>query len=325
MSKFCTSCGKELEAGTKFCHKCGAAVFSISAEAKASPNDIMPHKDFLISKATEKIKEESNNKANHYVEKIFSDTVPAYELAGEIGLPLELAPFTTDFDGDGLFSVLKSGLGGLMGGFKRTLGDKKRITLVIALTIIWLLVNLLAALGIFPLPLRLLSWLTAAQGNLIGGTIGKGLVAALLAQIIVHKGMLTVLKSGLGQLGSILKSGKGKAVPLLLGSGAVLIVCNMMVSTNLQNTMVCIAGFTLSVKTLTQNGFLRRLIMGLLPKAKDVTITTIMGGWTLGFALFAVVSLLPGGRNGYLLGILLLVVGSILVITGRNKKGVMAE
>lgn len=137
-----------------------------------------------------------------------SDTVPAYGAAGELALPLEFTTFPADFDGEGLFSVLKSGIRGLMSGFKRTLGDKKRLTVVTALTGIWLLVNVLAALGIFPLPVRLLSWLTAARGSLIGGTIGKGLVAALLAQIIADKGMLTTLKSGLGQLSGIVNSGK---------------------------------------------------------------------------------------------------------------------
>lgn len=114
-------------------------------------------------------------------------------------------------------------------------------------------------------------------------------------------------------------------MPLMLGAGATLIACNMMVSTNLQNTMVCIAGFALSAKALTQNGFLRRFITGLLPKAEDGSLSSIMGGWTLGFAVFAVVSLLPGGKNGYLIGFLLLVIGVILEITNKNKKEVVTK
>ena len=35
-------------------------------------------------------------------------------------------------------------------------------------------VNLLAALEIFPFPVRVLSWLTAARGSLMGGRSGKG-------------------------------------------------------------------------------------------------------------------------------------------------------
>jgi hypothetical protein len=295
MSKFCTSCGKPLGEGAKFCAGCGKAVPIASPEGKLVPV------------------------------KILSDATPGYGSAGEIALPLELTPFPADADGEGLFFVLKSGLRGLTGGFKRTLGDKKRLALVIVLAIIWLLVNILATFGIFTLPVRLLSWLTAARGSLIGGTVGKGLVAALLAQLIVDKGMFKTLKSGLGQLGGMAKGSKGAVGPLLLGMGIALIACNMMISSNLQNTMVCIAAFLLSAKALGQNGFLRRLATALLPKAKNTTLTTLMRGWTLGFALFAVVSLLPGRRNGYLLGILLLIAGGILTVTGRNKKEVSAQ
>ena len=346
MSKFCISCGKPLKEGTKFCAGCGKAVLNASPETKpvsensppfknevvseetlqpkvkAMPEKISSNTEALVSNTTKilgKIKTKVKTEPKPYIKRYLSDTVPAYGAAGELALPLEFTPFPADFDGEGLFSVLKSGMRGLMGGFKRTLGDKKRLSAVTALTGIWLLVNVLTALGIFPLPVRLLSWLTAARGSLIGGTIGKGLVAALLAQIITDKGMFTTLKNDLGQLNGIVNNGKRDVVPLMLGAGAALIACNMMVSTNLQNTMVCIAGFALSAKALTQNGFLRRFITGLLPKAKDGCVTTIMGGWTLGFAVFAAVSLLPGGRNGYFIGILMLIAGGVLTARGRNS------
>ncbi|MDD4146017.1 MAG: hypothetical protein PHS83_02790 [Clostridia bacterium] len=253
------------------------------------------------------------------------DLIPAYQMAGELGLPMELAPVTGDFAGEGVLSLLKSGFRGLGGGLKRTLGDKKRLGIVIALVLVWLVVNLLAALGIFPLPVRMLSWLTAARGSLIGGSIGKGLVAALLTQIIVDKGMLQSLKGGLGQLTAAVKGGRKTAVSLLLGTGAGLIACNLLVSSNLQNTMVCVAGFVLSAQALTQNGFLRRLTKSLLPKAKNTAVKVVMGGWALGFALFAAVSLLPGGSNGYILGVLLVIAGGGLIIAGRNKKEVAAQ
>lgn len=349
VSRFCTSCGKPLGEGAKFCTGCGAAVVSvptevegaeadISAEAKVStakPTEVIKeikpeekqktpqHKTALAAKVTEKIKTKVKKEAQAYTKTVFSDGVPAYAAAGELALPMEHVPALTAIGDEGLLSVLKSGFTGLIGGFKRTLGDKKRLALVITLSITWLLVNVLAALGTFPLPVRLLSWLTAARGSLIGGTIGKGLVTALLAQVITDKGMFKALKGGLGQFGSVVKSGTGKVVPLLLGAGAALVACNIIVSTNLQNTMVCVAGFALSAKALTQNGFLRRFITGLLPKAK-ASVTSIMGGWTMGFALFAIVSILPGGRNGYLFGILLLIVGAILAIVNKNREGATA-
>jgi hypothetical protein len=205
------------------------------------------------------------------------------------------------------------------------MGDKKRLAVVIALAITWLLVNLLASLGIFPLPIRFLSWLTAAQGSLIGGSIGKGLIAALLAQFITEQGMFQTVKRGLGQLGGMVKGSRGATGSLLIGLGVALIASNMMISSHLQNTMVCIAAFLLSAKALTHHGFLRKFINALLPKANNTTLTTLMRGWTLGFALFAAVSFLPGGGNGYVLGILLLLAGGIVTVVGRNKKEATAE
>jgi hypothetical protein len=221
--------------------------------------------------------------------------------------------------------VLKGGISGLLNGFKRVFGDKKRLVLVIALVITWLLVNFLASLGIFSLPVRFLSWLTAAQGSIIGGSIGKGLIAALLAQFITEHGMFQSVKRGLGQLGGMVKGSKGATGPLLIGLGVALIVSNMMISSHLQNTMICLAAFLLSAKALTHHGFLWKFIKALLPKAKNTTLTTLMGGWTMGFALFAAISFLPGGNNGYVLGALLLLAGEIVAILNRNKKEVTTE
>lgn len=210
-------------------------------------------------------------------------------MIGELTLPSELVPAMGDMPGEGLWALLKNGFRGLAAGFKRTLQDKKRLSIVIALAVVWLPVNILAALDILPMPVQMLSWLTAAQGSLIGGSIGKGLVAALFAQIFTDKGMFPSIKGGIGKLTAGIKGGKKTVAPMMMGMGASLIVYSMMMSSNLQNIMVCIAGFALSAKALAQNGFLRRLTVALLPKAKDITVTTVMGGWTLGFALFAAV------------------------------------
>lgn len=325
MSKFCMACGKPLGKSAKFCAGCGASVFSAPGQVEAAPKDASLPKGAPASKVAGKIKAQAKKEVKAYAEKTFSGTIPSLGTASELTLPLELTPFMAGADAENLFAVLKSGISGLAGGFRRTLGDKKRLVMVIALVIVWLAINLLAALGIFPLPVRLLSWLTAARGSLIGGTVGKGLVAALLAQVLVDKGMSASLKSGLSQLSASAKGGKEAIFPLLAGLGTALIACNMMVSSSPQNTMVCLAAFLLAAKALVQNGFLRRLFTALLPKAKETFVTTIRRGWTLGFALFAAASLLPGGRNGYLLGILLLIAGGVLTIVGKSKKEVAAK
>lgn len=320
MGKFCGSCGSSLNEGAKFCAKCGANACPIPEETGTRPDQATPNNKRVLIKADEEMNTEPKNREAAYVKSISSSVTPTYQMAGELTLPLEFIPDIGDFTGETLPALLKSGFRGLAAGFKRTLRDKKRLRIVIALAVVWLVVNILIALEVFPMPIRVLSWLTAAQGSLIGGSIGKGVVAALFAQIITNKGMFSSIKGGIGKMTAAIKSEKKTLAPLLSGMGAALIVCNLMVSSNLQNTMVCIAGFALSAKALTQNGFLRRLTAALLPKAKDVTVTTVMGGWTLGFALFAAVSFLPGLRNGYWFGLVLLVVGGIWMVASKNKK-----
>jgi hypothetical protein len=320
MPKFCSSCGAPLGEGVKFCLKCGTAVLAAPAEAEGVANEILPQrevsptnkttssntitpiKDFLGSKAAGKIK----------------------RTAGEIALPQELTPFPAIAEGEGLINVLKSGFRGLADGFKQTMGDKKRLGIVVVLAVIWLLVNLLTALGIFPLPVRVLSWITAARGSLIGGTIGKGLVAAMFAQIITDKGMLAALKRGSARLKEIISSNTKEKAPLLLGAGAALVVCNMIAFTDMQNTMTGVAGFVLSIKALTANGFLRRLAASIFPKAENAFLTAVMGGWASGFALFIIVSFLPGDLNGYLVGILLLIAGGVIRFAQKSEKGAIS-
>jgi len=319
MGKFCKSCGAPLNEGVRLCVNCGAEASPLSGEVSAIPDQAAPNNEAVRSKTVKQMKREVKIKTADYAKSMFSGAVPAYHSAGELALPSELVPFTGDFAGEGLLSLLKSGFKGLVGGIKKTLGDKKRLVVVIALAVVWLLVNFLAAFDIFPLPVRILSWLTAARGSLIGGSVGKGLVAAFLAQLVTDKRTLQSLKGGVGKLTATFKGGNKGYVPLLFGAGVGLIICNVMISSNLQNSMVCIAGFALSAKAMTQNGFLRRLISTLIPKSNNVTVTAVMGGWTLGFAAFTAVSLLPGGGNGYLIGVLLIIVGGVLAVIAKNS------
>jgi len=140
------------------------------------PEQATPNSGDHPVKGWQQMKIEAKIKAAAYAKSMFSEATPPISRRGNLLCRRELTPLTGDFEAENLLSLLKIGIKGLAGGLKRTLHDKKRLVVVIALVIIWLLVNFLAALGIFPLPVRLLSWLTAAQGSLIGGSIGKGLV-----------------------------------------------------------------------------------------------------------------------------------------------------
>lgn len=317
MGKFCTNCGAALTAGARFCPGCETPVASAAAEEKGLTDKKKDLAGEMIQRGTARA-----GAAASYIGGVTASAVPAPTAAGEAALPLQLAPVL--FEQERLREVLGGGLGELVGGFKRTLADRKRLAVVIALVAVWLAVNLLAVKGIFPLPVRLLSWLTAARGTLIGGTAAKGLIAAFIAQVVADKGFFTEFKNGCGQLTTVFRSGKQDASLLLAGAGAALLICNFMVTTSWVHTMVPLAGFVLSARALAGDGFLRRLAGALLPRADHSRTAALMGGWTLGFALFAAMSALPGSRGGYWLGLPLLIVGAVLTVVWKEEKGVAA-
>ncbi len=361
MAKFCTNCGTALNEDARFCTNCGvnsvvvqaesaesaesaALVDSVesaewmesaalvepvesveSAESVAQAGQAEPNHKGFLSRAGEQIKTEAQVKVGTYAQVLLPDKVPAAGLAGEFVLPLSIEPLPGLPPVESLPAILKSGFAGLASGLKRTLGDKKRLAIVITLVVIWLPVNFLSALGIAPLPVRVLSWLTAARGSVIGGSVGKGLVAALLAQIIIEKGMFQSLQGGIGQLISVVKSGKNHYTPLLFGAGIGLIACNLLVSSTLQSTMVPIAGFVLSAQALTRNGYLRRVFQALPFKHQRGNIPFLMQGWALGFAVFIAVCFLPGGSNGYFTGILLLFASAIIQAVNNRKVEVVSK
>jgi uncharacterized Zn finger protein (UPF0148 family) len=228
VGKFCTSCGAALNEGAKFCAKCGAKVSPVSEESVAQPDPETPKRETFLSNVGKKVKDESEESvvqpdpetpkrktflskvgkkvkdeakvkateqaakvtATEYAKSTFTDAISADQSSGEFSLPSDLAALADNLSGEGLLSLLKGGLQSLVSGFKSTLGDKKRLTIVIALAVVWLVVNLLYTLDISPFPLRVISWLTAARGSLVGGSVAKGLLASLLAQLIMDKGTL---------------------------------------------------------------------------------------------------------------------------------------
>ncbi len=104
------------------------------------------------------------------------------------------------------------------GGFK----NPKMLIPTIVLAVIWLILNILQACGINPLPTQVLSFLTFAEGGMkggivgaIGGIIGKGVFAGAVTTLI---GMIG--RKSVGQkrsFGDIIKGSLGVSMDTLWG------------------------------------------------------------------------------------------------------------
>ena len=226
--------------------------------------------------------------------------------------------------------------------FKSGIKDKNILTIAGVMGIIWIIIGLLPAIGINPLPVQFLSFLTFAQGGLtggglgfIGGIAGKGLIAYFVALVIAGK---ITPDNTISSLRSFAAGFSGKKLdvasvsPLLIGVGSALLIYNFLAGTStVFNCMVGIVAFIVAVRSLSgRTGFVRNIFSSLFAKEGRVNsgfVTKIMVGWAAGFALGVLLSL-PGsilwGYVCYIAGLIILIAGAVLVYSSGKKEGAAA-
>ena len=225
----------------------------------------------------------------------------------------------------------------------KVLKNPKQMLPTIVLGIIWLVIALLGAYGINPLPVRILSFLTFAQGGMfggligaVGGIVGKIVVAAFLNAAIVplfqKKAPFSGISKGIkGFVGSLAVSSMTAVAPLLSGVGIALILYAFMNSNqSLLNSMVGIIAFVMLLQNIgRQGGFLWGLVFTIangISKGRTPSFTAVtryLGGMTLGFAFGVALSAL-GLRWCVWLGAGLLAIAIAFVFVSKNKKEVAA-
>ena len=259
------------------------------------------------------------------------------------------------------FKVLATGAANLFKSLGAAFKSKKFGAIITALILaaLWLVLTLLPTLGINPLPVQALSWLTFAQGGLtggigggiggfgsilgrgvsyatglLGGMLGKGLVAGLVvgmvAALMQGQNPFKSIGGGFTSMFSAFKLKSPSSIgSLLLGVGIALIGYNFMAGTaSLSATMAAVAAFLMTLKSLdSRAGFLKSLLGGILAKNKQVDTTavnTCMAGMASGFALAVPLSAIPWAYTPYVAGAVLLVAGIILALALRGNREVVA-
>lgn len=320
MSKICKNCGTQLDSDVDFCVSC-------EVQKKLSDPPTLE-----VSPVSEGI-------------KMVTNTVFASGAAGESQFSHALSGAAGEVVAAiGPFKVLSQSISGLFSGFSTIFKDKKRLISTLVLALIWFVLTLLPLLGINPVPVRWLSFLTFAQGGtsggiigFVGGALGKGIFAYFLMSIVMPltRGQkpFAGIGGGLKQFFTALKvKNIAEVAPLLLGAGIALISYNFMTgNTSLQNSMMGVAALLLSLRALSgKAGFLRRFFSAFIAKkTKEIKLNTgainrVIAGMTAGFALALPLSALNINRLQlpYLLGALLLIVGLILGIVLKADKEV---
>jgi len=314
MGKFCTSCGTALNEGVKFCAKCGANAFQNNESTQVSTGT--PE----AAKSEQEIQKTMNSTKKNPPINRASDDAPQHS-------PMGAGKFIITYIRQSLM-VLK---------------NPKQILPTALLGLVWLVLALLGSFGINPLPVRILSFLTFAQGGMfggvfgaVGGILGKVVVAAFLNAAIVplfqKKAPFSGIGSGIkGFFGGLAVKSINDVAPLLGGVSVSLLLYAFMNSTqSLQNSMVGIIAFIMLLQGIgKQGGFLWGLIFSAansLSKGRTpsyIGVTRCISGMTLGFALGAALPVM-GLRWCAWLGTVLLIAALMFVIVLKGKKEVSA-
>ena len=220
--------------------------------------------------------------------------------------------------------------------------DVKKLIPAIIFAGIWFVLILLPKLGFNPIPVRVLTFLSFAQGGvsnnlfrMLGGLVGKGLYVYLTTSLVMafmrggnpFKSMISGLKVSIASFKNI----SANTVLLLIGAGVALISYNFMAG--YASPLMSMAAFSAMLLTFrsigNNNGFIIKFVNSILNKANNsvkgnVTVKNFMVGLSAGFALSIPLSAIPYVFICYMMGGLSVVASIIVLIVKNNKKEVKA-
>lgn len=232
---------------------------------------------------------------------------------------------------------------GYIGQSIKALKNPKQMIPTVVLGVFWLVLALLGSFGINPMPVRILSFLTFAQGGMfggvlgaVGGILGKVVVVAFLNAAIIPLFQKKAPFSGVGGgIKGFFKSLAVKSIasvsPLLGGLGlSLLLYAFMNRSQSLQNSIVGIIAFIMLLQNMgKQGGFFWGIVFSAIAsfsKGKTpsyIGITRFLSGMTLGFALAVALSAMRLPWSVWL-GAGFLFSALIFFIVSKSKKEVSA-
>lgn len=198
--------------------------------------------------------------------------------------------------------------------------DPKRLIPAFVLAVVWLTLNILQACGINPIPTKILSFFTFANGGMsggvigaIGGILGKGIFAGALVSLI---GLFSRKGGGKRSFVETLKGVFGISLDTLwaylTGIGAAMLLY-LFISGGATRIsfMGGIAASFLAARAALNSGFLRQLL-GSFTKRKSPSNPNVSGvirGLSVGFAASAFIGL----SN---INLILIITGSVLLFGG---------
>jgi hypothetical protein len=225
--------------------------------------------------------------------------------------------------------------------FAAILKNVRLLKPAIAFTALWIILGILPIVGVYGLPVRILSFLTFAQGGLLwggfygalgvlGGTLGRVTYAYLIMPLLQGQRPFSGVGAGLKRLPDSIAFDTGSLVPLAAGGAMALLTFNFMTgNASWGNIMPIIAALILSLRALGRpDGFLRGLIRsfvqtyGRSTNPEQVT-SRILAGLTCGFAVAIPLSFTSLRMVGYVAALLCLVAAVVIRFWPRKQPGAL--
>ncbi len=231
----------------------------------------------------------------------------------------------------GPLKVIGSSLKSFFSSLAAAVRNPRVLIPALVLAVLWLALDILKARGVEPGIVKVLSFLSFANGGmeggaagLIGGLLGKGLFAGAVTSVV---GSFTRKGSEKRGLGNTLKGGFGFAKETLwswlTGIGAALLLYLFISGGALKMAfMAGAAAAYLAVRAAVHNGFLKKLLSSFTSRGKAQAGPGAAGflrGMALGFAAAALLALAEKRLALLIPGIVLLLGGGVMLILQAAK------
>ena len=315
---FCSKCGNKLPDNAKFCDKCGNPV-------GVFPNHQTVNKQPSVQTPPMKTPAQNASVQHAAAPQAFRFSAPSVsgEAAyGTIGnAAMSAVSNTIPGPGKVIGTSVKRFFTSVGAAFKAP----KRLIPAFVLAVVWLVLNILQACGINPIPTKILSFFTFANGGMsggvigaIGGILGKGIFAGALVSLI---GLFTRKGGAKRSFGETLKGAFGVSLDTLwaylcgIGTAMLLYLFISGGATRISFMGGAAAAF-LAARAALNNGFLKNLL-GSFTKSKspsNPSVSGIIRGLSVGFGAAALIGLSNVNLILVITGSLLLVGGIVMMI-----------
>lgn len=310
---FCPKCGNKLPDIAKFCNKCGNPVGVVPTHQTVNKQP---------SAQTPPMKTPAQNASVQHATAPQAFRFSALNVYGEAAYGTignaAMSAVSNAIPGPGkvIGTSVKQFFTSIGAAFK----SPKRLIPAFVLAVVWLVLNILQACGINPIPTKILSFFTFANGGMsggvigaIGGILGKGIFAGALVSLI---GLFSRKGGGKRSLGDTLKGAFGVSLDTLwaylAGIGAAMLLY-LFISGGATRIsfMGGIAAAFLAARAGLSGGFLKNLL-GSFTKSKspsDPNVQGLIRGLSVGFGAAALIGLAN-------INLILIITGSVLLVGG---------